>query len=129
MLALIKKHQAFVEDLKHLIAEYPRATELEPFHVDLDKTPTKISVFAIHAALCGEVFGTSGWTKKKAYATNYNWEHQFGNLLISIYNAETIDFPDSVPVVPKEFPLLLADISDSSEPPSPPSPPRGRFIR
>lgn len=60
-------------------------------------------------ALCGELFGTRGWTSKlDRYSGYYDWRKEHQGVQIKIDRAKLAPLEEGdIPVAPTEFPLLL----------------------
>lgn len=63
-------------------------------------------------ALCGDVFGRTGWIKELSYNRDYyHWTKTVNGVRLFIHDAEVIPTPeDKVSVPPNAFPLMLKNV-------------------
>lgn len=66
--------------------------------------------------LFGEVFGRQGWEARLAYEGRaYDWTKYVDGIRIVIYDAQKCDQPQTFPVPPNSFPILLGNVQDSGQ--------------
>jgi len=102
----IEHAEAFMERYGPAL-EKPEATRLSGGSYG----PPSVSLRKQDAALLGEVFGKSGWSRKvDRYSDSpaFNWVKEVDGIVITINGAEELDM-DGSPVSEKAFPILLED--------------------
>lgn len=60
------------------------------------------------AALAGQVFGKTGWTRNVSREGRINWQRMIEGVVVEIRDAEDLDLNGS-PVPPSAFPIQLED--------------------
>jgi hypothetical protein len=100
--ASILTASAFYEKYKDQLADFDGIIQA------CDEKPLLLG-YGRDAALFGETFGRSGWTRELGYSgRDFNWNKEVDGVRVAIYNAEKCDL-NNTPVPEKAFPVLIKD--------------------